>query len=188
MAAILDPVVDWRVVLHAAVRRGIGWAAGHSDCTYSRISRRQASARGVVLPALRRPVPRVAVVVDTSGSVDDGLLAQALGEIDGVLASLPVGGGQVTVLAVDAAVHTVGLVRSAATVLLGRGGGTDMALGVWAALATRPRPDLVVVITDGITGWPDRPPAVRVVAVLLGGTRAELPDTPVWMLRVECVL
>ena len=72
-------------MLHAAVRRGLGWANGHTDYTYTRISRRQAAAGPVILPALRRPVPRVGIVVDTSGSVDDGLLAQALGEIDGVL-------------------------------------------------------------------------------------------------------
>ena len=84
-------MVDWRNVLHAAVRRGLGWANGHTDYTYTRISRRQAAAGPVILPALRRPVPRVGIVVDTSGSVDDGLLAQALGEIDGVLAALGCG-------------------------------------------------------------------------------------------------
>ena len=25
---VLEPVVDWRAVLHAAVRRGVGWASG----------------------------------------------------------------------------------------------------------------------------------------------------------------
>ncbi|MBK6764187.1 MAG: hypothetical protein IPG68_13320 [Micrococcales bacterium] len=63
------------------------------------------------MPALRRPLPAVAVVVDTSGSIDDGLLAQALGEVKSVLASLAVPDSSVTVLAVDAAVHTVQQVR-----------------------------------------------------------------------------
>ena len=44
VSTILDPVVDWRNVLHAAVRRGMGWAHGHTDYTYTRISRRQAAA------------------------------------------------------------------------------------------------------------------------------------------------
>jgi predicted metal-dependent peptidase len=141
----------------------------------------------VVLPALRRPVPRVAVVVDTSGSVDDGLLAQALGEVDGVLASLAVGAGQVTVLAVDAAVQAVSIVRRAADVRLGGGGGTDMALGIRAALATKPRPDTVVLLTDGETGWPQQPTPVPLIAVVLGRPwEPDLPPTPDWAVRVEC--
>ncbi len=185
---LLDPIVDWRSVLHAAVRRGVGWAHGHTDYTYTRIARRQAAAGPVILPALRRPVPRVAVVVDTSGSVDDGLLAQALGEVDGVLATLGVADPQVTVLAVDAAVHTVATVRRADAIRLGGGGGTDMAVGITAAQELRPRVDVIIVCTDGETDWPAHPAPVPVVAVLLGRTRAALPDTPDWIHRVECVL
>jgi predicted metal-dependent peptidase len=187
VSAILDPVVDWRNVLHAAVRRGLGWANGHTDYTYTRISRRQAAAGPVILPALRRPVPRVGVVVDTSGSVDDGLLAQALGEIDGVLTALGVADPQVTVLAVDAAVHAVTTVRRADAVDLAGGGGTDMALGIQAAQELRPRVDVIIVLTDGHTGWPGQPAAVPVIAVLIGRTRADLPRTPEWIQRVECV-
>lgn len=187
VSRVLEPVVEWRQVLHAAVRRGIGWAAGQTDYSYSRPSRRQSASPDVVLPSMRRPVPRVAVVVDTSGSVDDGLLAQALGEVDGVLRSLAVGDGQVTVLAVDAAVQAVSTVRSARDVSLGGGGGTDMELGIAAALETRPRPDLVVLLTDGETGWPRQPTPVPLVAVILGRLRAELPPTPHWAIRVECV-
>jgi predicted metal-dependent peptidase len=68
VADILDPVVPWNQVLHAAVRRGIGWAQGHADYTYTRISRRQHAVGKAVIPALRRPVPAVAVVVDTACS------------------------------------------------------------------------------------------------------------------------
>jgi predicted metal-dependent peptidase len=187
VSRVLEPVVDWRQVLHAAVRRGIGWAAGQTDYSYARPSRRQSASPQVVLPSMRRPVPRVAVVVDTSGSVDDGLLAQALGEVDGVLRSLAVGDGNVTVLAVDAAVQAVSTVRAARDVRLAGGGGTDMELGIQAALETRPRPDLVVLLTDGETGWPHRPTPVPLVAVILGRQRAELPPTPAWAVRVECV-
>lgn len=187
VSQILDPVVDWRQVLHAAVRRGLGWAQGHTDYTYTRISRRQAAAGPVILPALRRPVPRIGMVVDTSGSVDDGLLAQALGEVDGVLSALGVADPQVTVLAVDAAVHTVSQVRTAAAVRLAGGGGTDMALGVRAAEGLRPRVDVIIVLTDGETGWPSMPPAVPVIAVLVARSRNRLPRTPDWVQRVECV-
>ena len=184
---ILEPRVPWQQVLAAAVRRGLGWVHGHSDYTYTRISRRQAAAGSIVLPALRRPVPEVAVVVDTSGSVDDGLLAQALGEIDGILASQGINDGSVTVLATDAAVHDVGRVRHARDAPLGGGGGTDMAIGIDTALGLKPRPQLVIVLTDGETPWPAHPPSVPVIAALIGRHRHALPATPTWATRVACV-
>lgn len=184
---ILDPQVPWQQVLAAAVRRGLGWVHGHSDYTYARISRRQAASRSIVLPALRRPVPDVAVVVDTSGSVDDGLLAQALGEIDGILASQGINDGSVTVVATDADVQSIGRVRHARDAHLAGGGGTDMTVGIDAAMQQRPRPHLIIVLTDGFTPWPAEPVPVPVVAALLGRTRADLPETPIWVTRVECV-
>lgn len=184
---ILDPVVPWQSVLHAAVRRGIGWGQGQVDYTYSRVSRRQHAVGKAILPAMRRPVPAVAVVIDTSGSVDDGLLAQALGEVRAVLASLAVSDASVTVLAVDAAVQTVGQVRDVAAVRLGGGGGTDMREGIEAALGLKPSPQTVIVLTDGYTPWPHLPPRVPVIAAVLGRVREALPLTPDWAQRVEVV-
>jgi predicted metal-dependent peptidase len=187
VAGILDPIVPWQQVLHAAVRRGLGWANGHSDTTYTRISRRQAAVPGVVLPALRRPVPAVALVLDTSGSVDDGLLAQALGEVDGVLRSLAVPDSAVTTFSVDAAVQATARVRDARSTPLAGGGGTDMGAGLAAARASRPTPHVVIVLTDGYTPWPDVPPDLPVVVGVLGRERDRLPPTPSWAQRVEVV-
>ena len=41
--------------------------------------------------------------------------------------------------------------------LLG-GGGTDMGAGLAKAAELRPRPDLIIVLTDGYTPWPSAPP------------------------------
>ncbi|MEZ5184953.1 MAG: VWA-like domain-containing protein [Candidatus Nanopelagicales bacterium] len=187
VADILDPVVPWQQVLHAAVRRGIGWGQGQVDYTYSKISRRQQAVGAAIVPALRRPVPAVAVVVDTSGSIDDGLLSQALGEVRAVLASLAVPDSSVTVLAVDAAVQTVQKVRDVREVRLSGGGGTDMGEGISGALAGRPVPQTVIVLTDGYTPWPQLPAPVPVIVGVLGRDRADLPATPDWAQRVEVV-
>jgi len=184
---ILDPVVPWNQVLHAAVRRGVGWGQGQVDYTYSKISRRQHAVGAAVIPAMRRPVPAVAVVVDTSGCIDDGLLSQAMGEVRSVLSSLAVPDSNVTVLAVDAAVQTVSRVRDVRDVRLAGGGGTDMAMGIHAALAGKPPPQTVIVLTDGYTPWPDAPSPVPVIAGVLGRVREQLPDTPEWVQRVEVV-
>ncbi len=187
VAQILDPVVPWQQVLHAAVRRGIGWGQGQVDYTYSKISRRQHAVGAAIVPALRRPVPAVAVVVDTSGSIDDGLLAQAMGEVKAVLSSLAVPESSVNVLAVDAAVHTAQQVRDVREVHLAGGGGTDMGAGISGALACRPNPQTVIVLTDGYTPWPPTPAPVPVIVGVLGRHRDHLPATPDWVQRVEVV-
>jgi Putative metallopeptidase domain len=72
---ILSPKVDWRTLLAAELRRAVAEVAGAVDYSYRRPSRRSAVSGPVVLPALRRPVPEVAVVCDTSGSMSEALLA-----------------------------------------------------------------------------------------------------------------
>lgn len=185
---VLDPIVAWEPVLTAAVRRALAWASGRADYTYRRPSRRQSAVPGVVLPGMQRPVPEVAVVVDTSGSVDDGLLASALGEVDGVLRGLGGASSSVRLLATDAAVHSLQRVRRGRDADLTGGGGTDLGHGLLAAAALRPRCDVCIVLTDGGTPWPPHPPAgMAVVVGVLGRDRAALPPTPRWATRVECV-
>jgi len=59
------------------------------------------------------------------------------------------------------------------------GGGTDMARAISVALAARPLPDLVVVITDGETAWPAARPRRDVIIALLGSAPGR-PDPPPW--------
>lgn len=187
--SITDPEVPWEPLLARAVRHGVGWASGRTDYTWTRPSRRQGSARGVLMPGMRRPVPSIAAVVDTSGSVDDTLLGKAMGEVEGALRALGVPGASLAVYACDAAVGAVSRVRRAADAKLTGGGGTDLRVGIASAAAGRPRPDLMVVLTDGFTPWPDTPPpGVAVIAALLARQGDPLPPTPTWATRVECVL
>ncbi|MFJ8648623.1 VWA-like domain-containing protein [Streptomyces sp. NPDC093546] len=179
---VLEPTVDWRQALRGAVREAAAWAGGAVDYTYRRPSRRTPALRGVVLPSLRRPLPRVAVVIDTSGSMGDDDLAAALAEITGVLREVGVRGNRVTVLACDADVHAVSRVTSADQIALGGGGGTDMRVGIASALATPDRPNIVIVLTDGYTPWPDETPSCRLIAALIG---ADAPAPPGWVETVR---
>lgn len=188
VTSTLDPVVPWQQVLSSAVRRAVGWTSGLVDYSYARPSRRQAAVRSIVLPGMRRPQPDAVIAVDTSGSVDDGLLAQALAEVSGALSACGTADSSVRVLSVDAAVNAVQRVRKASDVRLVGGGGTDMGVGIAAAAELRPRPDVVIVLTDGETPWPPAPPpGVVVIVAMLGRTRAELPSTPTWATRIECI-
>jgi predicted metal-dependent peptidase len=111
----------------------------------------------------------VAVVVDTSGSITDTMLAQTLGEVSGILRGLGQREG-VHILAVDEAIHTCHRVFRPKQVQLAGGGGTDMGAGLEAAAQLRPAPQVAVVVTDGETPWPDQPPCgMKVVVALFGG-------------------
>jgi predicted metal-dependent peptidase len=179
---LLEPAVDWRKALAAELRRAVADAAGAVDYSYRRPSRRAAVAGNVVLPALRRPVPEVAVVCDTSGSMTDDLLAASLAEVEGLLRAVGLARG-VRVIACDAAAAPARRVSSARQVELAGGGGTDMGAGIAAAALLRPRPAITVVLTDGFTPWPEQPPrGMRVVVGLLGD---DAPEAPGWARSVR---
>lgn len=167
-SSVVEPVVNWRRLLARAVRHSVADVAGRVDYRFGRRSRRAAAMPGIILPGLVRPVPAVAVVVDTSGSMNSESLGRCVAEVHAILAAL--GGHQrVTALAVDAEVQGVARVGRGGVVPLDGGGGTDMGAGIAHALTLRPRPEVVVVLTDGYTPWPPRPAAgVRVVVVLVG--------------------
>ncbi|MBV1850200.1 vWA domain-containing protein [Catellatospora tritici] len=176
---VLEPVVDWRQALTGAVREAAAWAGGAVDYTYQRPSRRGAALRGVVLPSLRAPLPRVAIVVDTSGSMSEDDLAAVMGEISGVLRAVGVRGNRVTVLACDADVHATRKVATVGEVVLAGGGGTDMRVGVAAALAVPQPPHVVIVLTDGYTPWPEAALSrTRIIAGLVGD---QPPTPPGWI-------
>jgi len=179
---VLAPRVDWRRLLAAELRRAVADVAGAADYSYRRPSRRAAAVSGVVLPALRRPVPELAVVCDTSGSMSEELLAMALAEVEGLLRALGMA-RQLRVLACDAAAGLAQRVSSARQVTLTGGGGTNMGAGLAAAYALRPRPAVTVVLTDGYTPWPHAAPkGMRVVAGLLGD---DAPEAPGWARAVR---
>lgn len=179
---ILPSRVDWRRLLAAEIRAGIFSVAGAVDYTYRRPSRRSRVSPRVILPALHRPVPQVAVVCDTSGSMHEQLLARALAEIEGILTKAGLRSAQLRVLAVDTVVHAARTVTKAAQVELLGGGGTDMGAGIQAAAALKPRPSIIIVLTDGYTPWSDRPPnGIHVIVGLLAQHHAmPLPPTPSW--------
>ncbi|MGW7541752.1 vWA domain-containing protein [Streptomyces sp. NPDC054770] len=176
------PPQPWRELLGAAVRSAASAAGAGDDYSYGRPSRRSAGLPGVVLPSLRRRPPRVSVVIDTSGSVSDAELGSALLEVAAIARA--VGGRRdlVSVLSCDAAARTVQPLCRAEGIALVGGGGTDLRAGFARALRARPAPDVVVVLTDGQTPWPQTQPACRTVVGLFprqyGGTSWQEDDDP----------
>lgn len=173
---ILEPSVNWRRQLAAHVRRGAADITGRVDFTYRRPSRRTSAVPDVVLPSLRQPLPQVALVIDTSGSMSDSMLGQALGEVTGVLRSLGVARRNLRVIACDARAYRTQRVRDLRGIRLEGGGGTEMGKGLDAAAGLRPRPDLIIVLTDGYTPWRSAPPSGIRVVVGLMDRRGRTPD------------
>ncbi|MFD8595115.1 VWA-like domain-containing protein [Kitasatospora sp. NPDC059646] len=160
------PPQPWRELLGAAVRSAVAGAGAGSDYTYGRPARRATALPGVVLPSLRHQLPRVAVVVDTSGSVGDQELGTALLEVAAIARTL---GGRrelLSVVSCDAAAQQVQRIGVEGGLTLVGGGGTDLREGFAAALRSSPPPDVVVVLTDGQTAWPARRPPCRTVVGL----------------------
>jgi predicted metal-dependent peptidase len=184
---LLNPRVDWREALASRVRREIASVAGRRDYVYTRPSRRQEAMRvagsNLVLPAMRQPAPpRVACVIDTSGSIAGDELRDFVGEVVGITRASGVAAG-VTVLACDAEARAPQQVRSRADaehLRLEGGGGTDMGAGIAAAAELRPRPHIIVVFTDGYTPWPDRPPRRIDSVIVVLSSESQRADVPGW--------
>jgi predicted metal-dependent peptidase len=180
---VLGARVDWRKVLAAEVRRGLAAVAGMVDYSYRKPSRRSAVVDRVVLPGFVRPVPELAAVIDTSGSMHEALLGQALAEVEGLVRGLGAGRRRLRVIPCDAAAHGVQRVTAAHQVELLGGGGTNMGEGIEAARRLKPRPSVVVVLTDGFTPWPAEPPGG--MHVVIGLLRQGGPPPPGWARVVQ---
>lgn len=164
---LTPPKVNWRRELAACVRNALTHAMGAVDYTFKRPSRRQAAYGEVIMPSLQQPTLSVAVVIDTSGSISDEMLYRAYCETVGILRTSGV--YSCHVLAVDCVVQSCKRVLTPSQIkdLLVGGGGTDMGRGIEAAMKLHPRPNVVVVITDGETPWPSEAPSgARVIVAL----------------------
>lgn len=180
----LKPTANWKTILRRMVTRAIRTKAGCVDYSYRRPARRQWG--NVILPTMIAPEVLATIVVDTSGSMSKQDVSQCLAETKGICKAV---GAVPTVFFVDASVAS----KTKATPDLYKkvrgGGGTDMRVGIEAALEERP--DVIVVLTDGETPWPERPPGVPIVAGIVEGNSmyrnigGYAVEAPAWLKTVK---
>jgi hypothetical protein len=165
-AQLRPPKVSWRQQLRAVCRDTLAWAAGSTAVSWQKLSRR--SSDEILFPGRAHPVPPVAIVLDTSGSMSDDMICkEAFSEIQGVIASQ--GHVAVPVLACDAQVGAISRVADVRRVKVTGRGGTDMRVGIDVAAALKPKPKVIIVVTDGYTGWGDGPVSgSKVIACIIG--------------------
>lgn len=157
------PQVDWRKVFRNKVKRAIAYQSGKGDYTYTRRSRRQHAVPNIILPGQRKPVIRVGMVIDTSGSMNEAELTAIMNELRGILGYGETQG--IYVLSVDAAVHWQGFVTNINQVQLKGGGGTDMGVGIQEAQRVKPALSILIVCTDTYTPWPEYAPEMKTIVV-----------------------
>lgn len=175
----LRPKVDWKKLMRRQIVRALDRATGHKRQTWSEADRRSQAKRTprIIKPGFYDPKLRVAVVVDTSGSMSGDDISQALGEVQGILKSRSISSDAVTVLTVSTRVAECKKVTDASQITVMDRGGTDMRIGVDAAEELKERPDVTIILTDGYTPWPDqRPKRMHLIAGIIGADETEDPN------------
>lgn len=189
--ALLKPSkTPWQRIVGAVVRRAVRTGQGRGRTAHTKRDRRRhnvtVGGRKVIYPGKVAPKVSMVVVRDTSGSMGRDEIDTVTNEVVAISKRLSIRGDQLRVMDADAAAYqerSFTGARSMSTVT--GGGGTDMRVGIQAALDLPDRPDVIVVVTDGGTPWPAEQTPVPVVACLVGSwAEATEQAVPEWMPRV----
>lgn len=176
---LLKPQVDWRAHLRSSLQGVVISSSGRTYPDCRQPSRRQSFSD--ILKFRRRDIEQnLAFIIDTSGSMSENMLGQAIVEVDEALALLR-NAFNVSVYFTDAAASAAQRVSCTDELVPIGGGGTDMREGFKAinddvVNNNKIRPSIIVVVTDGETPWPDEPPSGSKVIVVLVGSGS----FPVW--------
>lgn len=170
----LEPKVDWRKPLRSVISHSLDMVRGLLFRSFRFPSRRQDE---LILPGTAQPNPKVAVIIDTSGSMYDELLSQCLAEIKGLLRVVKNG---VTYISGDTHTCAKGKTNNVKGVKLEGGGGTDMGRIIEE---NQKGYDLIIVLTDGYTGWCDKIKP-KVVACIVTGDDFNYTAPPSWITTV----
>lgn len=149
------PKVDWREQLRDYVTEV---SAGKDDSTWRKPNRRWLQYDMYLPSTVSESMGKMAVIVDTSGSIDDELVSCFVSEVVGV--SRMVTPEQIHLIACDAEVKShdvyepddydkLAMIRS-----LKGGGGTNMPAALKYIDDNNIDPEVILVLTDGYTPWP----------------------------------
>lgn len=151
--AATESIVDWRYELALFISSFVP----SSDKTWMQPSRRYSPAAG----RKRIPEIKLAVCVDTSGSVDARQLIAFLSECRAIMS---ISGVSAHIIAADAAVHEIVGPDEPFPAFLTGGGGTSFVPTI--RKAEELEIDGLVYLTDGDGTFPDLPPQIEVLWAL----------------------
>ena len=167
------PKIRWENELARALRGTMATVKGNCDYSRSRPSRRQGAIGWgpgkPIISGMVSPKPKVLIIGDTSGSMGTEELSMIVRESNGILQAV---GSSADFAACDAKLHVLRKCKSwkqIAQSLVG-GGGTDFRPPFVEALKMRPKPDIIVFITDGMGPAPETPPpGIHTIWVIVNG-------------------
>jgi predicted metal-dependent peptidase len=122
--------------------------------------------RGICLPSLSSDLLRIVIAIDTSGSVDERLLAAFLGEVEGIMQRYA--NYEIDLVTADAKVqsHRVFLPGEMLAYRVSGGGGTDFRPVFDYIEREISYPTLLLYFTDGMGTFPKELPAYDVMWVM----------------------
>jgi predicted metal-dependent peptidase len=142
--------------------------AGFRYRTFEKPNRRYAHTPDILLPVFidRKVKMSLAIIMDISGSMQN-IINKMYGVMKSII-DIPDMEIDITVLEVDTDVENImhGFDLKRETIKSKDGGGTDMGAGLRYIWETRMETDLVVVMTDSYTPWPDPPILANKTVVL----------------------
>lgn len=164
-------------------------AHGRDDQCWMRRNRRS-GAEGPQFPGWTAYKAQVAVVIDTSGSMSDEDLAEAVSNTVAIAKST---GVRIFVVVHDYVVHFAGWIQGAnapkvQSKLVGRGG-TDFK-EAYKRVGDAGKFDAMVHLTDGECEWAPRPQTVKRLVVALLGSRqkAHIPKNDPMITMIDATL
>jgi predicted metal-dependent peptidase len=179
----LRPQADPFDVLKGLVAKAIAAPGGLIDFTLRRPSRRQFDPTGPRRYAIKKEMPDVVVLLDTSGSMqlrrESELKAKALGVIAKAVSKMR----SVKVYCGDTDLHNRQIVQSIGKMRIEGGGGTDMGRLI-ERIEREDRPAAIIVVTDTETGWCEKKPRAKVVIAAVKDSTARYP-VPSWAKFVD---
>jgi predicted metal-dependent peptidase len=166
---MMTPKVDYMAIIRRTVRTALRQSTlGRYDRTYRRPHRRQACYGEFIMPSYYQPRPRPGFLIDTSSSMQNEQLSRAVTELAALTRQLGYA-SEVVVACCDAAVHGVKKMFNAAQLQMYGGGGTDLSKGLEWFVQKKSGPiDLLIVVTDCETAWPDQAPPFPVITIRVG--------------------
>jgi predicted metal-dependent peptidase len=172
------PKYNWKSELRKVLSRSMHTVPGDSLRSYRRLSRRSAAmGHRVILPSHHNSTPHAAIIQDTSGSMGSDAYVSSMEETKGFLKAIQT---PITWINCDAAADKGQTVHTISNIDLYGGGGTDMRVGIKAALDLRPMPDVIILFTDGYTPWPEEPMprGVQLIVCLVGHAACKVNEVP----------
>jgi len=152
-------LVPWRQTLRRVVRRATGrMISGRADYSLRKISKRSFFT-GVIRPGMVDRELQLALIRDTSGSMGNEQINSANTEIMAILKQMGV--DSAWLLDADAAVACAPRkvrVKDIPNLHVYGRGGTSFIPAIMAAQRLRPRPDVLIYLTDGDGDAPAAPP------------------------------